>query len=135
VAEAAAARVALRVVAAVLRAADGRVLVSKRPPHRPQAGYWEFPGGKLEPGEAARAGLQRELREELGIETQVCHELLTLEHDYPDQRVQLAVWCVDRYSGEVTAAEAQELRWVTLTELTQLPLLPADWPIIEKLRT
>ena len=96
----------MRVVAAVLRDATGRVLVSQRPAGKHHAGFWEFPGGKLEAGESARVGLDRELREELGIEVRAAHELLTLEHEYPDKRVYLAVWTVDDHAGDVTAAEA-----------------------------
>lgn len=123
----------IEVVAAVLIAADGRVLVSLRPEGKPQAGYWEFPGGKLAPGEVAEQALKRELREELAIEVQICHEWLTLEHDYADKHVSLAVWKVVTYTGTVQAVEAQELRWVTRAEIQQLQLLPADWPIVEKL--
>jgi 8-oxo-dGTP diphosphatase len=123
----------LQVVAAILRDATGRVLVSLRPEGKPQAGYWEFPGGKLAPGEAAAQALKRELREELGIEVQSCDEWLTLEHDYADKHVSLAVWKVATYTGTVQAMEAQQLRWVTRAEIRQLQLLPADWPIVEKL--
>ena len=123
----------INVVAAVLRDASGRVLVSLRPAGKPQAGYWEFPGGKLTPGESAVDGLKRELHEELGIDVQRCNEWLKLEHDYPDRHVSLAVWKVSRYAGTVAAQEAQELRWVTRAELQQLQLLPADWPIVEQL--
>ncbi len=123
----------MQVVAAILRDDAGRVLVSLRPAGKPQAGYWEFPGGKLAAGETTEQALKRELREELGIEVRSCHEWLTLEHDYADKHVSLAVWKVAAYAGAVQAMEAQELRWVTRTELTQLKLLPADWPIVEQL--
>ena len=123
----------LQVVAAILRDDAGRVLVSLRPEGKPQAGYWEFPGGKLALGETAGQALKRELHEELGIEVQRCHEWLTLEHDYADKHVSLAVWTVVTYTGEVEAMEAQELRWVTRDQIRQLQLLPADWPIVEKL--
>ena len=75
--------------------------MSLRPEGKPQAGYWEFPGGKLAPGETAGQALKRELHEELGIEVQRCHEWLTLEHDYADKHVSLAVWTVVTYTGEV----------------------------------
>jgi 8-oxo-dGTP diphosphatase len=123
----------LQVVAAVLHDGDGRVLVSLRPAGKPQAGFWEFPGGKLGAGESAADALQRELREELGIEVQRSHEWMRLEHDYPDKHVALTVWTVSQYTGTVRAMEAQQLRWVTRGELQQLQLLPADGPIVEQL--
>jgi 8-oxo-dGTP diphosphatase len=123
----------IHVVAAVLRDASARVLVSLRPAGKPQAGYWEFPGGKLVAGESAQAALERELREELGIAVRSSHEWLRIEHDYADKHVSLAVWKVEAYSGTVRAAEAQQLRWVSRAELQQLQVLPADWPIIDKL--
>jgi 8-oxo-dGTP diphosphatase len=121
-------------VAAVLYDAAGRVLIAQRPEGKQHAGFWEFPGGKLDPGETEPACLVRELREELGIEVQRQQPLMTLQHDYPDRRVQLAVWVVGQYQGEPLGAEGQSLRWVTLPELATVKLLPADWPILETLR-
>jgi 8-oxo-dGTP diphosphatase len=126
---------AVDVVVGLIGDASGRWLVNCRPPGAPLAGSWEFPGGKKEPGEAPLAALRRELDEELGIEVLEAEPVLVLEHDYPDKRVRLDVWRVLRYRGEVRAREGQPLRWVTATECRELPLLPADWPIVERLRS
>jgi 8-oxo-dGTP diphosphatase len=98
------------------------------------AGLWEFPGGKLQAGEERLAALARELDEELGIAVDDAEPLLELVHDYPDKRVLLDVWRVLRYRGAVTAREGQALRWISVDEFADLPLLAADWPIVERLR-
>jgi 8-oxo-dGTP diphosphatase len=124
---------AVRVAAAVLFDAAGRVLISRRPPGKPMAGYWEFPGGKLDANESPEQALRRELREELGIELGRCHPLLQLRHDYADRTVQIEVFVVDESRGEPSALEGQTLKWVSVVELSQQPLLPADGPIVEAL--
>jgi 8-oxo-dGTP diphosphatase len=113
----------------------GRWLVNCRPPGAPLAGWWEFPGGKCQPGEAPFEALRRELEEELGIALREAEQELTLVHDYPDKRVCLEVWRVRRYDGTVAAREGQELRWVTVGECRGLKLLEADWPIVERLES
>ncbi|MFI4869768.1 MAG: 8-oxo-dGTP diphosphatase MutT [Steroidobacterales bacterium] len=123
----------LRVVAAVLRDASGRVLIAQRPPGRHMAGYWEFPGGKIAPGESSEQALTRELAEELGVSVRRCHPLLRLRHDYADRVVELDVFVVDDYGGEPSGLEAQALKWVATAELAGQALLPADRPIIEAL--
>jgi 8-oxo-dGTP diphosphatase len=129
------ARRAVDVVVGLIGDSNGRWLVNCRPPGAPLAGSWEFPGGKKEPGEAPLAALKRELDEELGIDVLEAEPVLVLEHDYPDKRVRLDVWHVLRYRGEATAREGQPLRWVTASECHELPFLPADWPIVERLRS
>jgi 8-oxo-dGTP diphosphatase len=124
---------AVRVVAAVLRDARGRVLISQRPPGKHMAGYWEFPGGKIGPGESSEQALTRELAEELGVSLRRCHPLLQLRHDYADRVVELDVFVVDDYGGEPSGVEAQALKWVAAAELAGQALLPADRPIIEAL--
>jgi 8-oxo-dGTP diphosphatase len=124
---------AVDVVVGLVGDSSGRWLVNCRPPGAPLAGSWEFPGGKREPGEAPLAALERELREELGIEVLEAEPVLVLEHDYPDKRVRLDVWHVRRYRGEITAREGQPLRWVTVAECRHIELLEADWPIVERL--
>jgi 8-oxo-dGTP diphosphatase len=123
----------LRVVAAVLFDDAGRVLIAQRPAGKHMAGYWEFPGGKLEPLEAPEQALQRELREELGIELRHCHPLLQLRHHYADRAVELQVFVVDESRGEPSGLEGQALRWVSIAALPQQRLLPADGPIVEAL--
>ncbi|HEV2212226.1 MAG TPA: 8-oxo-dGTP diphosphatase MutT, partial [Gammaproteobacteria bacterium] len=121
------------VVAAVLRDRAGRVLIAERPAGKPLAGFWEFPGGKLEPGEPAASALKRELEEELGIAVQGAHRLLHLSHAYPERRVHLDVWRVARYSGTPASHEGQRLAWVAPAELLSWKLLPADAPIVAAL--
>ncbi|HEV2320923.1 MAG TPA: Nudix family hydrolase [Gammaproteobacteria bacterium] len=124
----------IEVVAAVLRDRDGRVLIAERPAGKPLAGFWEFPGGKLEPGEPAASALKRELKEELGIHVERAHRLLRLSHTYPERRVHLDVWRVVRYSGAPASHEGQRLAWVPPAELRSWRLLPADEPIVTALK-
>jgi 8-oxo-dGTP diphosphatase len=124
---------AVHVLVGLIADTAGRWLLNSRRAGTHMAGYWEFPGGKSQPGEAPLAALARELDEELGIEVLEATPLLELVHDYPDKRVRLDVWRVLRYSGAVTAREGQSLRWVALEEFVGLPLLEADWPIVERL--
>jgi 8-oxo-dGTP diphosphatase len=123
----------VRVVAGALFDAQGRVLIARRPPGKHMAGSWEFPGGKLAAGESAEAALARELAEELGVTLQRCRPLLDLTHDYPDRRIELAMFIVEVYRGEPVALEGQALKWVPLTRLSAQNLLPADRPIVESL--
>jgi 8-oxo-dGTP diphosphatase len=126
---------AVRVVAAVLRDERGRVLIAQRPAGKHMAGYWEFPGGKIAPGESSEQALRRELAEELGVSLRRCHPLLQLRHDYADRVVELEVFAVDDYAGRPSALEAQGLKWVAAAELGGVALLPADRPIIEALNS
>lgn len=123
----------LAVVAAVLKDVQGRVLINQRPAGKPWAGYWEFPGGKIELGETPRAALERELREELGLTIHEAQSWLQLSHDYPERRVHLDVWRVQRFSGEVQAHEGQALAWVRPDELDNWQMLAADAPIARAL--
>ncbi|HEX5339928.1 MAG TPA: Nudix family hydrolase [Gammaproteobacteria bacterium] len=124
----------IHVVAAVLHDAQGQVLIGERPAGKPLAGFWEFPGGKLEAGETARAALSRELHEELGITVQEACPLIRFAHDYPERHVELDVWRVLRYAGQVQARERQALAWVNPGALADWKLLPADAPIARILR-
>jgi 8-oxo-dGTP diphosphatase len=124
----------IHVVAALLRDHQGRVLLAERPAGKPMAGWWEFPGGKIEQGEPAAQALSRELREELGIAVEGSHRLLRLTHDYPERRVHLDVWRVTRHQGTPAAYEGQRLAWVRPDELKDWKLLPADEPIVLALK-
>jgi 8-oxo-dGTP diphosphatase len=124
---------AVEVVVGLIGDGAGRWLVNCRRPGTALAGSWEFPGGKRRPGEAPLAALERELDEELGIEVVDAAQVFELVHDYPDKRVRLDVWHVRRYRGEASAREGQPLRWITVEEFRELPLLEADWPIVERL--
>jgi mutator protein MutT len=122
------------VAAAVMDAAD-RVLIAQRPEGKHLAGGWEFPGGKLEPGEERLTGLARELREELGITiTANPRPLIRVRHTYPTREVLLDIWVVRRYDGEPRGLDGQALRWCTQDELASADLLPADKPIVAALR-
>jgi 8-oxo-dGTP diphosphatase len=123
----------LRVVAAVLFDAQRRVLIAQRPPGKHQAGFWEFPGGKIGPGENPEQALGRELAEELGIELRRCHSLLQLRHDYADRSVALEVFVVDDFRGEPSGREAQALKWVSAEQLRGEELLVADRPVVDAL--
>ncbi|MGA9854415.1 MAG: Nudix family hydrolase [Gammaproteobacteria bacterium] len=125
---------AIQVIAAVLADTENRILITQRPAGKFMAGYWEFPGGKLEAGETSLAGLTRELREELGITVRYARPLIRLTHAYPEIHVDLEVWRVTHYSGEARAAEQQSLAWVSPQELPGCNLLPADGPIITAIR-
>ena len=117
------------VVAALIR--DGeRFLICKRPAHKARALMWEFPGGKVEPGEAPEAALARELREELEIEAEVGGQIACVEADSPGKRVRLDVREV-RFRGKPRGAEGQALAWVPLHKLPDYPMPPADLPVVE----
>lgn len=124
----------IRVVAAVLHDGHGKVLIAERPAGKPLAGYWEFPGGKLEPGESTHAALSRELHEELGIDVLEARPLMQLRHTYPDRHVELDVWRVLHYEGSIRAREGQALDWINPGALPDRKLLPADLPITSALR-
>jgi 8-oxo-dGTP diphosphatase len=123
----------IHVVAGVLVRDDASVLIAQRLPGTHMAGRWEFPGGKLEPGEIPSAGLARELREELGVEVLAAEPLLHLSHQYTDRHVHLDVWLVTQYQGVPRSLEGQALQWVLPELLHGIDLLEADAPIIEAL--
>jgi 8-oxo-dGTP diphosphatase len=124
------------VAAALLRpGANGapEVLIAQRPPGKWQAGRWEFPGGKVEAGETPEVALRREVFEELGARATHVLELQTFRHDYPDRSVEITLWLVPRFEGEVRSLDGQALRWVDPAELGHCDLLEADLPMIEPL--
>lgn len=122
------------VVAGALFDAAGRVLIAQRPAGKPLAGSWEFPGGKVDPGEAPYDALVRELREELGVEVQAALSVIKYEHAYPRRCVRLDLWRVTRFRGEPQSLDLQALRWVRLDELESANLLEADLPMIPALQ-
>jgi 8-oxo-dGTP diphosphatase len=123
----------IHVVAGALLDGAGSVLIAQRPPGKHLAGGWEFPGGKLLADEAPLLGLHRELREELGIEVLQAEWLASCQHDYPDRRVMLELWTVPAFSGTPQSLDGQALRWVPLSELEAVGLLPADKPLVTAL--
>ena len=124
----------IHVVAGVLFDPFGRVLVARRPSGSHLAGLWEFPGGKLKPGEPREAGLARELAEELGIRVLAASPLVQVEHSYPDRDVVLDVWTVDSYSGEPHGREGQAIEWRSIRSLDSADFPPADAPALSALR-
>jgi 8-oxo-dGTP diphosphatase len=124
------------VAACVLLDDAGRVLLAKRPEGRPLAGLWEFPGGKIEAGEAPEEALVRELAEELGIRIakQDLAPLTFASHAYPDFHLLMPVYLCRRWKGEVTAHEGQEFLWVKPDALQLYDMPPADDPLKVALR-
>ena len=125
----------IHVIAGALFDEQGRVLIAQRPPGKHMAGGWEFPGGKLEQNEPPFVGLQRELREELGVEVQEAQPLIAYGHAYADRRVLLDLWLVTKFTGTPTSLDNQALQWVTLEQLDTVGLLEADRPMIPALRS
>lgn len=126
------------VAAAVLLRAEGReYLLAQRPPGKVYAGYWEFPGGKVESGESVEAALRRELQEELGIEVTACHPWLRRQFTYPHATVRLHFWQVTAWQGEIGVSaplEHSAAAWVARGCAPQLaPILPANGPILKAL--
>ena len=126
----------LLVVACALVDSDNRVLVTQRPEGKSLAGLWEFPGGKVEPGETPEAALIRELKEELDIDTWTsCLAPLTFaSHRYPDFHLLMPLFACRRWQGTVRATEGQNLAWVAPNRLRDYPMPPADLPLIPILR-
>lgn len=122
------------VTAGLLVDAGGRVLLAERPEGKHLAGFWEFPGGKLEPGELPLAALARELREELGIELQSATPLIRIPWKYEDLTLVLDAWVVDQWIGTPQSLEGQALRWSNPADIDPLVMTPADRPILQALR-
>lgn len=127
------ARVPVHVMVAILRDPAGRILITDRPAGKPQAGRWEFPGGKLEPAESPEAGLRRELLEELGVVAGPMQRLIELHHEYSDTAVRLDVREIAHYGGTPRGREGQRLKWVKADDLAREDILEADRPIIQAL--
>lgn len=121
---------ALHVAVGVVRDGDGRILLTQRAKHVHQGGLWEFPGGKLDPGESVFQALQRELQEEVGIDVLDAQPLIKINHQYPDLSVLLDVWQVKRFSGLASALEGQAMQWVTPQQLSEFDFPAANLPII-----
>ncbi len=124
------------VVAAALIDADDRVLIARRPEGKSMAGLWEFPGGKVEPGEFPETALVRELREELGIDlTETCLAPFTFaSHVYEDFHLLMPLYLCRVWHGQVTPHEGQEIKWVRPVRLGDYPMPPADAPLVAMLR-
>ena len=123
----------IHVAVGVLRRSDGRVFAARRLPGRHLAGQWEFPGGKLEPGESTRAALERELREEVGVEALAARPLIRFPCRYPDRRVRLEVFEVSRWRGRPHGREGQAVAWLAPGELRRRDLVAGAVPIVAAL--
>ena len=121
------------VVVAGILVHDGKVLITRRPSNVHLADLWEFPGGKVEAGESLHDALQRELREEIGVETIVHGEFFTITHRYPDKLVELHFFNCAIRSGAPQALEVADFRWVNFSELTSFAFPEADRELIDRL--
>ncbi len=124
----------VEVVAAVIERPDGSFLLAQRPAGKVYAGYWEFPGGKVEPGEPLAAALARELHEELGIDVQVARPWIVQIYAYPHATVRLNFFRVSAWRGDPHGKEAQRLAWQQVSTLDVAPLLPANAPVLRALQ-
>ena len=122
-------RAVVQVAVGVLVRGDGAFLLTSRPAGKPYSGYWEFPGGKLEAGENVRAALDRELREELGVQVLSAHAWHDEMVDYPHALVHLHFWIVSAWEGELRMLEGQTFSWQQLPVGLQ-PILPGTIPVL-----
>ncbi|WP_428248021.1 (deoxy)nucleoside triphosphate pyrophosphohydrolase [Ferrovibrio sp.] len=124
------------VVAVALVDADGRVLLTQRPPGKKLAGMWEFPGGKVEPNETPEAALLRELREELGLDISAAclAPFAFASHSYDDFHLLMPLYVCRRWAGQPEGREGQALKWVRPVKMGELPMPPADVPLVAMLR-
>ncbi len=123
----------VHVAVGVIKNTQGLFCVAKRPQDKHMGGYWEFPGGKVEVDESVQEALKRELHEELSIEVEHSEKLLDLSFHYPQKEVFLDVHLVNVFSGEATGNEGQEVRWVSLGEMSELTFPEANEPILRAL--
>jgi len=123
----------VEVAAAVIFRDDGRFLLAQRPRDKVYAGYWEFPGGKIEEGESAGIALRRELHEELGIDVDRAYPWITRDYDYEHAAVRLRFFRVTGWSGVPHGKEQQSVSWQTVCGITVGPLLPANGPVLRAL--
>ena len=123
----------LQVSVGILVKPNGQVLMAQRPPGKPSAGYWEFPGGKIETGETPEAALSRELHEELGIDIQQAFPWLNFQYNYPDRQVHLHFYRITNWSGEPEGREGQKLSWQNPNHVSVSPLLPANHQLMHTL--
>ncbi len=126
----------IHVVAAIIRDRKfpARFLIAQRQKGKHLEDYWEFPGGKLEPGEDPWQGLKREIAEEIGVSIVSGAPCIQVYYRYPERNVLLDTWNVDDYRGEVEAREQQALKWISIDEIDGYRFPPADVPILDLIR-
>jgi 8-oxo-dGTP diphosphatase len=122
------------VVVGMIRRGDGAVLMSSRPLGKPYAGFWEFPGGKVEDGEAAEQALVREFAEEIGVIVKDSRFAWALEHRYPHAHVRLLFFWVTSWEGVLGPLEGQQTMWVSPGDAWPYPVLPATVPLLDRIR-
>jgi 8-oxo-dGTP diphosphatase len=122
------------VAAGILLDSTERILIAERLGDGPFHGLWEFPGGKIAPGESSESALCRELAEELGIEVTASSSFMKLRHEYTDRIVTIEFFIVDAWNKEPVGCEGQALRWVAKDRLDAEELLPADMPVVAALQ-
>jgi 8-oxo-dGTP diphosphatase len=125
------------VVAIALVRPDKRILLAQRPPGKSLAGLWEFPGGKVEPGESPEEALVRELKEELDvtIDPRALQPFAFASHAYNDFHLLMPLYLFDDFRAEARALEGQNLAWANVHELAAYPMPPADAPLVQQLKT
>ena len=123
-----------KVAAGILFDSTDRILIAERLGGGPFHGLWEFPGGKIAPGESSAEALSRELAEELGIEVTACESFMNLRHEYDDRVVTIEFFIVSQWNSDPVGREGQQLRWVPRESLDADELLPADVPVVTALR-
>src|SRR5262245_60995376 len=121
-------------VSGILRRGD-KILIAERPQGKPYSGYWEFPGGKIEPHESGYDTLIRELHEELGVTVNAANFLFHHEYAYPDKIVHLQIWEITDFAGEPHGREEQAISWVNLSEMKNYRLLEGNWALVERLES
>ncbi|MEY4641336.1 MAG: hypothetical protein RLZZ227_1330 [Pseudomonadota bacterium] len=123
----------VHVAAGVIVNKAGQVLLALRPKDKHKGGLWEFPGGKVEPGETVQQALARELLEEINLIVGDSSPFLVIDHDYGDKQVMLDVWLVTRFSGEPHGSEGQQIAWVDIDELHRYEFPEANAAIVAAL--
>ena len=121
-------------VVAALIVRGGRLLIARRPEGRHMAGRWEFPGGKLEKGESPEDAVEREIREELGLDVRAGRIYQAIAYSYPEKDVLLLFYAASVVSGEPRPVEEAEIRWITLEELDEYTFAPVDAMLVERLK-
>ncbi len=121
------------VAVGIVQRADGRVLMAERSARQIAAGYWEIPGGKIDPGETAAEAVARELHEEVGIRVQALQPWLQHEHAFPTRRVRLHCFRIERWTGEAHGREGQRIAWVDPARPECAPLLPSNTRLLQGL--
>lgn len=114
------------VVIGILHNDNQQFFIAKRPPQVVMPGFWEFPGGKIEPAESQIHALQREFQEEVGIQVESATFLKTFDHHFSELSLALHVWQIQRYTGEACGNEGQEVRWVSRAQLHDFVFMPSN---------